>query len=75
MEVVQRVQLQDFAADLDSGGLVGVSQQGVVFGTVEEGALRGYEVGREEDVGAESGEESIEFGGAGWREGWEGAYE
>ena len=69
--MVQRLQLQDFPADLRGCGLIGVGEEGVVLGSVEEGALRGYEVAGEEDVAAEGGEEGVQLGGGGWSEGWE----
>lgn len=61
----------DFVADADGGRLVG-GEEGVVLFAVDEGALEGHEVGGEEDVGAEGGEESVEVGGRGGGECWEG---
>lgn len=45
-----------------------------MFFVVEEVVLGFYEVGGEEDVGAEGGEEGVEGGGGGGGEGWEGAW-
>lgn len=67
------MQLVDFRAEAHGGGLVGVGEEGVVFGAVEQGALRVDEVRGQEDVGAEGVEEGVEFGGGGRVEGWEGA--
>ncbi len=67
------MQLVDFGAEAHGGGLVGVGEEGGVFGAVEEGALGVDEVRGEEDVGAEGGEEGVEFGGGGREEGGEGA--
>ncbi len=46
----------------------------MVFFVVEEVVLGFYEVGGEEDVGAEGGEEGVKGGGGGGCEGWEGAW-
>ena len=40
---------------------------------VDEVAVAFEEVGGDEDLGAEGGEEGVEFGGGGRGEGWEGA--
>lgn len=42
----------------------------MVLGSVEEGALRGYEMAGEEDVAAEGRKEGVQLGGGGWSEGW-----
>lgn len=72
-DVAERKQLEDFVADADGGGFVG-GEEGVVFFLVDEVALEFYEVGGEEDVGAEGGEEGVEGGGGGGGEDWEGAW-
>ena len=72
--MVQRLQLQDFAADFGGCGFIGVGEEGVVLGAVEEGALRSYEMAGEEDVAAEGGEKGVQLGGGGGGEGWECAY-
>ena len=64
----------DFGAEADGGGLVGGGEEGYVFFFVEEVTLGFDEVGREEDGGAEGGEEGVEFGGRGFVEGGEGAW-
>ena len=74
MQVVQGLQGQDLVADLDGRGLVRVGKEGDVFGAVEEAALGGHEVGGEEDLAAEGGEEGVEFRGGGWGEVWKGAW-
>lgn len=63
----------DFGAEFDGGGFVRVEEEVAVFGAVEEVALRGDEVGGEEDGGAEGGEEGVEGGGGGGCEGGDGA--
>ena len=60
----------DFIPETYRGGLVR-GEEGVVFLAVEEVALEFYEVGGEEDVGAEGGEEGVEVGGWGGGECWE----
>lgn len=67
------MELVDFGAKAHGGGFVG-GEEVVVFFGVEEGALGVDEVGGEEDVGAEGGEEGVEVWGRGGREGWEGAW-
>lgn len=63
-----------FVAEFHGGGLVGVGEEAVVALTVDEGFLEGGEVGGEEDVCAEGGEEGVEVGGGGGGEGGEGAW-
>ncbi len=63
--MVQGMQLVDFRPQAHSSGLIGVCEEGVVFGAVEEGALRVDEVGGEEDVGAELLQQGVQF----WRGG------
>ena len=41
---------------------------------VDEVAVAFEEVGGDEDLVAEGGEEGVEVGGGGWGEGWEGAW-
>lgn len=65
------MQLEDFAAKTDGGGLVG-GEEGVVGFFVEEVALQEDEVGGEKDVGAELIEEGVEGGRGGGVEGGEG---
>lgn len=60
--MVQRQHLEDFIADADGGGFV-AGEEGHVFGFVEEVALETEEMGGEEDVAAEGGEEVVELGG------------
>lgn len=67
------MELVDFRPEAHGGRLVGVGEEGGVFGAVEEGALGVDEVRGEENVGAEGGEEGVEFGGGGGVEGGEGA--
>ena len=43
----------------------------MILGSVEERALRGYEMAGEEDVAAEGGEEGVELRRGGGCEGWE----
>ena len=49
----------DLGAEFDGGGFVRVEEEVAVFGAVEEVALRGDEVGGEEDLGAQGGEEGV----------------
>lgn len=59
----------DLGTEFDSRGLVDCGDEVVVFGLVDERLLQFEEVGGEEDVGAEGGEEGVEVGGGGWTEG------
>ena len=59
--------------DTHGSRFVGVGEQAVVFGPENEVALCVDEVRGEEDVGAEGGEEGVEFGVGGRVEGWQGA--
>ena len=57
--MVEGFQGKNFISDADCGGFVGVGEQGDVFGAVDEVLLEGEEVRREEDGGAEVGEEGV----------------
>lgn len=53
----------DLVAEFDCSWFFGVGKDPVVLLPVDEGFLQGEEVRGEEDVGAEGGEEVVEFGG------------
>lgn len=59
------MQLVDFVAEFDGGGLVRVGEESMVAVAVDEGFLEGEEVSGEEDVGAEGGEKGVEVGRGG----------
>ena len=63
----------DLVTQFNGCGLFRVGEEAVVFLAVEQGLLRFEEVGREEDVGADSREEGAEFWRGCGREGWDGA--
>lgn len=56
--MVERVESMDLVSEAYGGGFVG-GEEGVVFLFIEEVALEGDEVGGEEDVGSEGGEEGV----------------
>ncbi len=70
--MVERLQRVDFVAESYSCRFFGIGEEAVVLLSVNEVLLEFEEVGGEEDVGAEGGEEGVEFGGRGRSEGREG---